>query len=53
MLKPQDAERAVAALSRRGHAPEDRPRSGCVKAWDGDTLVDLIYLPKGMPVDDA
>jgi hypothetical protein len=26
--------------------PED------VKAWDGDTLVDLIFFPKGMPIDD-
>ena len=23
-----------------------------VKAWDGDTLGDLIYCPKGLPVND-
>ena len=29
-----------------------RPRSGCVKAWDGDVLVDLIFGPKGLPMTD-
>ena len=33
--------------------PEDPPEEWLVKAWDGDTLVDLIFYPKGTPVDDA
>ena len=34
--------------------PELRPpEEWLLKAWDGDTLVDLIYCPKGLPVDDA
>lgn len=33
--------------------PERPPESWLVKAWDGDALVDLIFYPKGMPVDDA
>ncbi|MGZ8648543.1 MAG: nucleotidyltransferase [Solirubrobacteraceae bacterium] len=33
-------------------APSARRRSGSSKAWDGDTLVDLIYCLKGLPVDD-
>ena len=32
----------------RSEPPED----WLVKAWDGDTLVDLIYCPKGLPMDD-
>ena len=33
--------------------PERPPEEWLLKAWDGDTLVDLIYCPKGLPVDDA
>ena len=33
--------------------PEDPPEEWLVKAWDGNTLVDLIHHPKGIPVDDA
>jgi hypothetical protein len=32
--------------------PERPPEEWLLKAWDGDTLVDLIYCPKGLPVDD-
>ena len=54
VIKPEDVERALDAL-RRGRAckPEDPPEEWLVKAWDGDTLVDLIHHPKGIPVDDA
>ena len=27
--------------------PEDPPEEWLVKAWDGDTLVDLIHHPEG------
>ena len=53
MIKPEDVERAVAALEEAGLRPEDPPEEWLVKAWDGDTLVDLIFYPKGTPVDDA
>jgi Uncharacterised nucleotidyltransferase len=53
VLKPEDVERAVAALEEAGMRPEDPPEEWLVKAWDGDTLVDLIFAPKGMPVDDS
>jgi predicted nucleotidyltransferase len=52
MIRPQDAERALQALVEVGMRPEDPPEDWLVKAWDGDTLVDLIHNPKGMPVDD-
>jgi hypothetical protein len=53
IIKPEDVESAIAALADAGLRPEDPPEEWLVKAWDGDTLVDLIFHPKGMPVDDA
>ena len=53
VIKPEDVERAVAALEEAGLRPEDPPEEWLVKAYDGDTLVDLIFAPKGIPADDA
>src|SRR3954468_15940176 len=53
MLKEEDVERAVAALEEAGMRFEDPPEEWLVKVWDGDTLIDLIFHPKGTPVDDA
>jgi Uncharacterised nucleotidyltransferase len=52
MIKPDDVERSLAALEAAGMRPERPPEDWLVKAWDGDTLVDLIYCPKGLPMDD-
>ena len=52
MIKPEDVERSLEALSEAGMRPERPPEEWLVKAWDGGTLVDLIYYPKGLPVDD-
>jgi len=52
MIKPEDAERAVQALEDAGMRSERPPEEWLVKAWDGETLVDLIYCPKGLPMDD-
>jgi hypothetical protein len=52
IIKPQDAERALETLKEAGMRPERPPEDWLLKAWDGDTLVDLIYCPKGLPVDD-
>jgi len=52
MIKPDDVERSLQALSEAGMRPERPPEDWLVKAWDGETLVDLIYCPKGMPMDD-
>jgi putative nucleotidyltransferase-like protein len=52
MIRPQDAERALEALVEEGMRPEEPPEDWLVKAWDGETLVDLIFNPKGMPIDD-
>jgi hypothetical protein len=52
MIKPEDVERAAAALREAGMRTEDPPEEWLVKAWDGDVLVDLIFAPKGLNVDD-
>src|SRR5690349_7043216 len=52
MLKPEDIERAVAALTEEGMRFEDPPEEWLVKAYDGDTLIDLIFAPKGIPMND-
>ena len=52
MIKREDLERAVAALTEAGMRAEDPPEEWLVKAWDGDVLVDLIFAPKGLTMDD-
>jgi hypothetical protein len=52
MIRPDDTDRALAALEEEGMRPERPPEDWLVKAWDGDTLVDLIFCPKGMVIDD-
>jgi hypothetical protein len=52
MIKPADADRALEVLREEGMRPERPPEDWLVKAWDGDILVDLIFCPKGMVIDD-
>ena len=52
MIRPDDVEKALEAMADSGMRPERPPEDWLVKAWDGDTLVDLIYCPKGLPVND-
>src|SRR3954447_11871411 len=52
MIRPEDVDAAVAALAAAGLRPEDPPEEWLVKAWNGDVLVDLIFAPKGLAVDD-
>jgi hypothetical protein len=52
MVKRDDAERALAALSAADMKPERPPEQWLVKAWDGDVLVDLIFAPQGLEVTD-
>src|SRR4051812_1565724 len=53
VIKPADVDRALEALEQAGLKREDPPEEWLVKAWDGNTLIDLIHHPKGLPVDDA
>jgi hypothetical protein len=52
MVKPEDADRALEALEAAGMRPEKPPEGWLYKAWDDDVLVDLIFHPKGMEIDD-
>ena len=52
MIKPEDAGRALATLEEAGMSPEHPPEHWLVKAYDGDVLIDLIFEPSGLPIDD-
>jgi Uncharacterised nucleotidyltransferase len=52
MLRPEDAERALAALVEAGLRPERPPEEWLLKAWDGDILVDLIFRPVSGEIGD-
>jgi Nucleotidyl transferase of unknown function (DUF2204) len=52
MIKRSDVDRALAALTSAGMRADDPPEEWLVKVWDGDVLVDLIFCPKGLPIDD-
>ena len=49
----RDAQRALDALVEAGMKPEQPPEDWLLKAWDGDTLIDLIFDPTGGPIDDG
>ena len=46
-VRPDDAERALEALVGAGMKPERPPEGWLLKAYDGDTLIDLIFHPVG------
>jgi nucleotidyltransferase DUF2204 len=52
VVKPEDAERALQALVDAGMEPERPPEGWLLKAWDGEVLVDVIFEPRGLVVDD-
>lgn len=53
LVKPADASRAIDALEAAGMRTETPPEEWLFKAWDGNVLVDVIFRPKGLEVDDA
>lgn len=53
VVRPEDADRALEALTAIGMRPERPPEEWLVKAYDGEILIDLIFGPEGPPVDDA
>lgn len=52
-LRERDAGAALEALAGIGMRTERPPEGWLLKAFDGDVLVDLIYRPAGLPVDDG
>jgi hypothetical protein len=53
MVKSDDAERALDALTGEGMRPERPAEQWLLKAWDGKVLIDLIHHPEGLEIDDA
>jgi predicted nucleotidyltransferase len=53
MVRPVDARRAQEALVEAGMRAEDPPETWLLKVWDDDVLIDLIFQPAGLAVDDA
>jgi putative nucleotidyltransferase-like protein len=53
LVPPADAERALALLVGLGMRGERPPEPWLFKAYDGSVLVDLIFEPAGLVVDDA
>jgi predicted nucleotidyltransferase len=51
-VKPQDAERAWHALEEAGFRTEDPPEDWLYKGFRDGVMVDLIYAPSGLSVDD-
>jgi hypothetical protein len=52
VMREEDAERALQVLADAGMRPEKPPEEWLYKAWDGDVLIDLIFRPRGLVVDD-
>jgi hypothetical protein len=52
MVKPEDADAALAALVEAGMRPERPPEDWLVKAWNEDTMVDVIFHPAGLEMND-
>jgi hypothetical protein len=53
VVKPEDAERALAVLEEAGMRPETPPEEWLHKAWDGEVLIDIIFHPRGLEVTDG
>ena len=53
LVRPEDADRARQALADAGLRTERPPEGWLLKAYDGDTLIDLIFDPQGGPVGNG
>ena len=53
VVRPDALERASEALAAHGLRLERPPEGWLVKAWDGDALVDLIFDPAGLELDQT
>jgi predicted nucleotidyltransferase len=51
-VSEQDARKALQALEREGFRVEEPPEGWLYKAWRGNVMVDLIFAPSGVSVDE-
>lgn len=52
LVRPGDAEQALSLLVDQGMRPERPPEPWLYKAYDGAVLIDLIFHPAGLEIDD-
>jgi putative nucleotidyltransferase-like protein len=52
LIKPEDADQALQALTEAGLRPVIPPEEWLYKAFDGDVMVDLIFHPAGIEITD-
>lgn len=52
IVKPEDAEAALAALAAAGMKTSRPPEEWLYKAWHEDVLIDLIFRPSGLEITD-
>jgi putative nucleotidyltransferase-like protein len=52
LVRPGDAEQALSLLVEHGMRPERPPEPWLYKAYDGAVLIDLIFYPAGLQIDD-
>ena len=53
LVRPEDAKRAQQSLADAGMRTEEPPEGWLLKAYDDGILIDLIFNPRGGPIDDA
>jgi len=53
MVRPTDAENALQALAAAGLRTERPPEEWLYKAWCDGVMIDVIFLPSGLELDDA
>src|SRR5436309_15821624 len=53
VIRPADVDAALGAMTAAGMRVERPPEPWLVKAYDDDILIDLIFEPTGLAVDDA
>jgi predicted nucleotidyltransferase len=52
MMGREDAERALTVLDGLGMRTERPPEQWLFKAWDGEVMIDLIFGPAGIEIDE-
>jgi hypothetical protein len=52
MVRPSDAEAALQALADVGMRPERPPEEWLYKAFNGEVMIDVIFEPSGLEIDD-
>jgi Uncharacterised nucleotidyltransferase len=52
MVPPEHVDRALEALEAAGMRREEPPEEWLMKVWDGAVLIDIIFGPSGLAVDD-